>query len=333
MQALVTGATGLLGRHLVDVLVEAGVAVRALVRPSSDAGHLEELGVELVYGAAGNRSALRAAVKGADLLFHVAGYLTADSPFGVDSGPGDDQWPQYKAINVDFTEDMLAAALDEGVGRFLFVSSSSVYSADAVVPTPEDAPLIPYSTYGRSKLLAEEKVRAFRAQGLATTIIRPPIIYGPGDRYFTPLALRLSRLPLLPLVNGGKNLMDLVCVVDVAQLLWHAACSEAAVGRVYNAGPGQATTLCELVQAFRRVRGRGPVIMPVLPSVAGRTSWLSRRLVKPFFPEAESALTPEGIKLMSRDLHLDMSRAANELDFEPRFDLDQGLALTLGSDQ
>ena len=224
-------------------------------------------------------------------------------------------------------------ALDEGVGRFLSVSSSSVYSTDAVVPTPEDAPLNPFSTYGRSKLLAEEKVRAFQEQGLATTIIRPPIIYGPGDRYFTPLALRLARLPLLPLVNGGHNLMDLVCVVDVAQLLWRAACSDAAVGRAYNAGPGRATTLNDLVQAFRRLRGRGPVVMPVLPVVARRTSWLSRRLVKPFFPEVDSALTPEGIKLMSRDLHLDMSRAANELDYQPQFDLDQGLALTLGSDQ
>jgi nucleoside-diphosphate-sugar epimerase len=330
MQALVTGATGLLGRHLVAVLVEAGTAVRALVRPTSDTRHLKEQGVELVYGAAGNQGALYTAVQGAELIFHAAGYLTANAPFGVD-GSADNEWPLYKTINVEFTEALLEAALDSDVSRFLYVSSSSVYSSDVAVPTPEDAPLIPISTYGRSKLLAEEKVRLFQARGLPTTIIRPPVIYGPGDRYFTPLALRLARLPLLPLVNGGRNLMDLVYVVDVAQLLWRAAEREAAVGRTYNAGPGRSTTLYDLVQAFRRTSGRGPVILPVSPRAAGRTSWLSRRIVKPFFPEVEGALTSEGIKLMSRDHHLDMSRAANELDFHPQFNLDQGLALTLGS--
>ena len=229
MKALVTGATGLLGRHLVDILIEAGVDVRALVRPNSDTRHLKTLDVALVYGAAGNQGALRTAVKGVDLLFHVAGYLTAESPFGVDSGTDGLDWPQYKAINVDFTGNLLAAALDAGVGRFLFVSSSSVYSPDVEVPTPEDALLGPISSYGRSKLLAEEKVRAFQARGLATTIVRPPIIYGPGDRYFTPMALKLARMPLLPVVNGGHNLMDMVCAVDVAQLLWRAA--ESGTGR------------------------------------------------------------------------------------------------------
>ena len=117
--------------------------------------------------------------------------------------------------------------------------------------------------------------------------------------------------------------------------MWPNCCGgrlkvELAVDRVYNAGPGQPTTLYELVQAYRHIQGRGPIIMPVSPSVAGRTSWLSRRLIKPFIPEAEAALTPEGIELMSRDLHLDMSRAANELDFWPQFDLDRGLSLTLG---
>lgn len=330
MQALVTGATGLLGRHLVDILVAEGVCVRALVRPSSDTQHLEELGIELIYGAAGNQGAQRAAVTGVDMVFHLAGYLTANAPFGVDSGAADDEWPQYKAINIDFTEDILQAALEAGASRFIFVSSSSVYSPDAAVPTAEDAPLRPFSTYGRSKLLAEEKVRTYQDQGMAATIIRPPIIYGPGDRYFMPVVLRLARLPLLPLVNGGRNLMDLVYAVDVAQLLWRAATCEAAVGRVYNAGPGRPTTLRDLVGAFRRATGRGPIIMPILPRVAAHTAWLSRRAARPFFPEAESALTPAGIGLMSRDLHLDMSRAARELDFQPQFDLDRGLALTLG---
>ena len=331
MQALVTGATGMLGRHLVDVLVQAGAAVRACVRSSSDTRHLESCGVELVYGDAGSREALEQAAQGIDFLFHAAGYLTVASPFGADNGSTNGEWSRYQAVNVDFTADLLEAALRAEVGRFLFVSSSSVYSPAADVPTAEDAPLGPSSKYGRSKLMAEGKVRAYQARGLATTIVRPPIIYGPEDRYFTPLALRLARMPLLPLVNGGNNLMDLVCVVDVADLLWRAATCDAAVGREYNAGPGRPATLRDLVHAYKRVTGKGPVIVPVLPGVARHTAWLSRAVTRPFLPEIASALTPEGIALMSRDLHLDMSRADEELDFRPQFDLERGLALTLGS--
>jgi len=331
MQALVTGATGLLGRHLVDVLVAEGIAVRALVRAGSATRHLEGHGVDLIYGAAGNQRALHAAVNGVDIVFHLAGYLTANAPFAVDSGEADKLWPQYKAVNVDFTEDLLQAALETGAARFLFVSSSSVYSPTVDVPTGEDALLQPSSTYGRSKILAEEKVGAYQARGMATTIVRPSIIYGPGDRYFMPIVLRLARLPLLPLVKGGHNLMDLVCAIDVANLLWCAATCELAIGRVYNAGPGRPTTLRDLVETFRRATGKGPIIVPVPLGVAAHTAWLSRRMAKPFFPEVESALTRRGIELMSRDLHLDMSRAVKELNFQPQFDLERGLALILGS--
>ena len=332
MQALVTGATGLLGRHLVDVLVEAGVSVRALVRAGSDKAHLESLGVELVRGDAGDAAAIRRAVMGMDKVFHVAGYLTADAPFGTDGSSGGDQWPLYKAINVDFTEMLLGASLDAAVGRFIYVSSSSVYDVDASLPTSEDTPLRPFSIYGRSKLLAEEKVRAYQARGLATTIIRPPITYGPGDRYFMPMALRLAQLPVLPLINGGRNLMDLVYVRDVAELMWLAGGSAAAAGEAYNAGPGRHTSIHDLIHAYRSITGSlRPIIVSVSPQTSRRTAWLSRRIVKPFIAEAQSALTPQGLSLMSRDLHLDMSKAARDLDFKPRFDLYQGLTLTLES--
>lgn len=329
IDALVTGATGLIGRHLVDVLVEAGVAVRALVRAGSDTRHLQSRGVALAQGEASDEGSLRRAVEGIDIVFHLAGYLTPGSPFGAGDKTSKVEWLRYKAINVDFTEAMLAASLDAGAGRFLFVSSSSVYSLDAPVPTAEDVPLAPFSTYGRSKLLAEEKVRAYQERGLGTTIVRPPITYGPGDRYFTPMALRLAQLPILPLINGGRNALDLIYAADVAALMWRAAGKDIASGRVYNAGPGHRTSVFDLLQSYRRLTGRGPIIIPITAKTSQRTAWFSRRLIKPFIAEAEAALTPEGLALMARDHLLDMSRAAGELDFYPRFSLDQGLARTL----
>ncbi|MFN2136578.1 MAG: NAD-dependent epimerase/dehydratase family protein [Candidatus Promineifilaceae bacterium] len=332
---LVTGATGFLGGHLAAVLLEAGANVRAYVRPGSETRALAARGVSVVRGEASDRVAIRDAAAGCDFVFHAAGYLTANAPFAAEQdAPAKEaatEWALYQAVNVDFTAALLAASSAAGVARFLFISSSSVYAPDVAVPTPETAPQRPISAYGRSKLLAEEAVRAAQAKGLSTTIVRPPVAYGPGDRMFTPLALRLARLPLLPLVNGGRSLMDLVFARDVAELLWCAARHPMADGRVYNAGPGRPTSLAGLVEAYRRLTGSGPRIVSVSPAMAGRTARLARLLVAPLLPEVNAAFSNQGLSLMAQDLHLAMDLAAAELDFRPRFDLENGLHATLAA--
>ncbi len=328
--ALVTGASGMLGRHTVDVLLETGVAVRAFVRPGSDVAHLRKDGIRLTFGEAGELHAIHQAVQGVDVLFHLAGYLTVSAPFGgSDDSPGD--LHRYQTVNVDFTEQLLAAAYEHGLSRFIFASSNSVYARDAPVPTPETAPLEPLSAYGRSKLAAEQRVQAYQQRGLPTAIVRPAVIYGPGDRYFTPTALRLARLPILPLVNGGNTLFDMVHARDVARLSWRVACNDQAAGRIYNAGPGQPTTLRGLVDVYRDLKGHGPRIITVSLPMARRFGGLGRMLLARVAPGAEAALTPQGLALMSQDLRLDMRRAAEELDYHPRFTLEEGLRETLSA--
>jgi nucleoside-diphosphate-sugar epimerase len=329
MKALVTGASGMLGRHLVDVLLGAGVRVRAFVRPESDIGHLHCPPCELAFGDAQNREAIWRAVEGVDMVFHLAGYLSVAAPFGLEEAV-----EPYRTVNVAFTEELLAASAACGVGRFLFCSSNTVYALDVPVPTPEEATRgeatrRPHSVYGRSKLAAEERVGIYQRRGLPTTIIRPTIMYGPGDRYFTPTALRLARLPLLPLVNGGNNFFDLAYVRDVAELFWTAAQSEAAVGRIYNAGPGQPTTLAQLVQAYEALEGGAPRVVSITPRVARRLSFLTRPIMAHVAPGSEAIMAPQGIELMATNMHVDMRRAACELDYRPRFTLQEGLRQTL----
>ena len=326
MRALVTGASGMLGRHTVAVLSEAGVTVRAYARQSSNVDHLPCPPNELVRGDAENVAAMARAVRGVDVVFHLAGYLTVSAPFGAGDGQA---LAQYRTVNVAFTEHLLAAALDEGVSRFLFASSNSVYDPAAPAPTPEEGPLGPISDYGRSKLAAEERVRTYQQRGLATTIVRPPVIYGPGDRYFTPAALRLAQMPLLPLVNGGRALFDVVYVRDVARLLWQAARAGAAVGRVYNAGPGRPTTLADVVAAYRKLMGGGPRIVALSPRAALRLRHVTRPLLRLLAPGMEAVMTPQGIDLMSRDMHLDTGRAARARGFRPQYTVLAGLRETL----
>lgn len=326
MQVLVTGATGLLGRHMVDVLDADGASIRVFARPSSDVRPLQSSSrnLDIVRGTVEDGESIRRAVAGVECVVHLAGHLSAAAPFSTN---GDS--PLYQRINVEFTTNLLSEASAAGVHRFVFASSSSVYDAAVPVPTPEDAPLNPESAYGRSKLAAETRVMAWHERGMATTIVRPALIYGPGDRHFIPLALGLARLPILPLVNGGRTLFDMIYARDVAELMWRAVQANADGCRIYNAGPGEPTTLEDLVAAFRRLTGRGPRIVPVTSAMVRRSRLVARPLVARLAPGAEVTLSPRGIELMSLDLFLDMSRAANELGFRPRFSLEEGLRRTL----
>lgn len=324
---LVTGASGMLGRYLVRYLLDQNNHVRVFVRPSSDVAFLDGEAVEIVTGEAEDSKAIEKAMVGVGCMFHVAAYLTTNAPFGGD-GSDPAEWERYKRVNVDFTEALLAAARRSGVGRFVYVSSNSVYDIDAPVPTLEDAALKPGSLYGRSKLMAEWLVQAAQEGGLSTTIVRPSVIYGPGDRYFTPAALQLAKMPVLPLVNGGKSLFDLVYVGDVVELLWRAS-QEEADGRIYNAGAGRPTSIHDLVVAYRQLMGKGPRILSISAEAAARFAPVSRRILAWLAPGTEAAMSPSGLELMSRDLYLDMSRAEEELGFRPRFSLVEGLAVTL----
>ena len=98
-----------------------------------------------------------------------------------------------------------------------------------------------------------------------------------------------------------------------------------------NAGPGRAYTLHDLVVAFRKLTGRGPRIATMSSTAMRLSGWLARPLIGRLAPAGGRGVDTAGMALMRHDLHLDMSRAEGELGFRPRFDLEEGLALTLAS--
>lgn len=327
MKALVTGATGMLGRHMVTRLLDEGVSVRAFVRPTSDVRFLRSVGVDLVYGRVADRASMCVAVRGCDWVFHVAGYVSANAPFEVNEG---ERLPElYQTVNVDFTQRLLEVSEAEGVGRFVYASSASVYGLDVPVPTPESAVSRPGSHYGHSKQQAEQLVQACQARGLSTTIIRPSVIYGPNDRHFLPSMRPLTNALVVPLVNGGHNLLDLVYVADVVQVLWLASQAPQADGQIYNAGPGQPVSLRDFLLAYGSLTGRRPRIVSVSPKMMG---WLARPvypLLQRFIPAGASALSPKGISLMTQDFHLDTTHAQTQLNYHPHYPLTKGLTFTL----
>ena len=169
---LVTGGTGFIGSRLVARLVAQGRPVRCLVRRSSSLANLPRSGVDLAYGDLDSGEGLPEAVRGVDTVIHLAGTTKATTVSGYDTG------------NATATANLLRAA--GAVGRFVHVSSMAAAGPSALGrPLTEDAeahyPPHPVSHYGRSKLAAEQAVRK-SALWERTAMVRPPVVYGPGDK-------------------------------------------------------------------------------------------------------------------------------------------------------
>ena len=184
---LVTGATGLLGSHIAEKLTAQGYRVRALVRPSSEAGFLEGLGVELQRGTLTDPVICDRAVRGASLVFHCAAKVG-------DWGSRN----EFRAGGVDATRTLAKASARAEVERFVHISSTSAYGhpPDQTVPIDESAPLGQniwfLDHYTRSKVECERLLWEMSAGGrLRLTVIRPSWLFGERDRTTIP---RLTRL-------------------------------------------------------------------------------------------------------------------------------------------
>src|SRR2546423_1417673 len=168
---LVTGATGFVGSHVVDRLLEGGRTVRCLVRSSSNLRYLKDPRLQFAYGGLDDATDWDAALSGVDTIYHVAGLTFARRA------------RDYFEVNQRGTERLLAAALKhrEQIKKFVLVSSlAAIGPARDGTPVDEDARPAPITPYGQSKLMAEEAVRAFgvalAAEGVAALTRKPPVI-------------------------------------------------------------------------------------------------------------------------------------------------------------
>ena len=255
MKALVTGATGFVGSHLVEALHRRGDQITALVRSPAKARPLALLGVTLVEGDLGSTTALERATTGQDVIFHVAGAVAARSE------------ADYQAANRDGTASLLRAASATGAPRFVFVSSGAAGGPSRRgVPSSADNPSAPVTMYGRSKLAAENVVRG---GSLPWVVLRPPTIYGPRDRDNLIKAFRMVRTGIAPVFGDGSMELSAIYASDLANALVAAALASQVLGHTYYVNHPETLTAAGLVRAIARTMGRSVHIIPV-PEWAGR---------------------------------------------------------------
>ena len=248
--ALITGATGFVGGHLVRALVAEGWRLRALVRRSSDVTLLEELGVEQVIGSLGDAASLGRAVAGADVVFHLAAVTAAG---GAD---------EYDRVNAAGTANLVEATLAAQPVPARLVYLSSYAAAGPSTPgsprTLEQQPE-PLTAYGRTKLAGEHALKPLREAGVEVVVVRAPAVYGPGDRALLPY-FHLVRLGLAPVPAGGDRRLHMIFAPDLAHALVQAARAEPGI---YPVAEPVEHRWSDVVGAIAAAMARKPLHLPL----------------------------------------------------------------------
>ena len=320
VRALVTGGGGFLGRAVIAQLLDRGWDVRSFARGAYP--DLAARGVEVRRGDLGDARALETAVGGCDVVFHLAARV------GVGGSA-----VQYRATNVVGTSNVIAACRRRGIGRLVFASSPSVVHAGHDLAGVSEA--LPYPTrhlaaYPATKAAAERLVLAANGSSLATTALRPHLVWGPGDTHLVPELLRRARRGRLRFVGQGDALIDATYVDNAAEA--HVLAAErlaadgAPAGRPYFVANGEPRPVRELVNAILRATGlpeeRRTVPFPVAYAAGAllELAWhLARRTDDP-------PLTRFVASQLNTAHWFDLSAARRDLGYEPRVSTAEGLA-------
>jgi nucleoside-diphosphate-sugar epimerase len=253
VKALLTGANGFIGSHVLDALLALGVSVRALLRTTSDTRLIADAlpDVEVVQGDLASRESLACAVKGVELVVHCAAVTKAL------------RRRDYYATNATGVLNLVDACNQSArsVRHITFLSSLAVSGPGTPArPATEGGRPRPVSHYGRSKALGEAWLRSRSC--VPFTILRPSAVYGPRDRDFL-LVFKAIRCGLMPLVDGGAQWLSLVYVGDLVQAVLAVMDSREARGRTYHvAHPRPWTQYAFMAQVARTMSAR-PLKIPV----------------------------------------------------------------------
>jgi nucleoside-diphosphate-sugar epimerase len=324
MKVLVTGATGLLGSHIVGCLVAHDYEVRALARKTSDTGHLSRTGAEIVFGDIEEPNSLPPVLKGIEVVFHTAARVM----------PGWGSWQQFEGTIVKGTENLLRASATAGVSRFLHVSSGDIYGEACCggIPAKESTPcqlaFTPDNYYQCAKLQAEKLTFDYqRQEKLPISAIRPGWVYGPRDRLLTDRIARQLEMPIVVWPGKANPRIPLIFASDVADCAVMVATSEKAVGQCYNVGPPYEIRLRDFAAAMARALGRPEprVIFPYSLAYAASAVvevWSRLRRVSdvPY-------LTRASLGHLKTEILLDVSKVRKELGWEPKVSVDEGVSL------
>lgn len=269
----VFGATGFIGRHLIQHLTRKGLMVRAVTRVPNKAAFLKPAGgigqVTPWAGDVNDDASVRRALAGCDMVVNLIGVL-------FERGAGG-----FQAAHVDAPARLARLAAEAGVKRFVHISAMG-------------ADLKSASAYAKSKAEGEAAVRA-AFPGAA--ILRPSIVFGPDDSFFNKFAAMAQIAPALPLIGGGATRFQPVYVADVAEAVANAATSDDAAGKTYELGGPAVYSFRQLLEITLREIERPT--LPLVPVPWKAAEMLGGLLEK--IPVIAPPLTRDQVEMLKTD--------------------------------
>jgi nucleoside-diphosphate-sugar epimerase len=318
---LITGSTGLVGRHIARRAADAGYEVQAMVRGNSDRSALDGVPVQFAEGDLARPETLSAALAGADMVVHAAAHVG-------DWGPAE----KYRAINVVALEHMLYAVERHGrLKRWIQISSLGVYPARHHFGTDESVSpdLGGLDGYTQTKAEAEFVVnRHVREYGLPAVILRPGFIYGPGDRHALTRIVEKIQAGKMKFLGPGDKVLNNTSVENLCDAILLAMEKPDILGETFNIRDERLVTREEFINTVADYLGR--------PHPRHVPERIGRMLVGPIETiarlrgrETPPLLTRAQIKFMTLNLDFSIAKAKRVLGYRPRVDFRDGITAAL----
>ncbi len=318
MNILVTGATGFIGSHIADKLIQLNHNVRCTIRKSSNLRWLNDKPFELVDASLSNIDSLKSALHNIDIIIHSAGLTAAKN------------YEEYLRGNRDGTRNLLIAAKEScpNLKRFVFISSQTAAGPASSLNSPinEYSECKPITSYGKSKYLAELEVLKFK-DIFPITIIRPPAVYGPRDSATFDI-FKVIKKGLCPLIGFKPKYVSLIHSSDLVDGIISATFSEVAIGQTYFISSEDFydwITINKIIAKALNIKKCYSIKIPhfLILTVAAISGFFGMFSNKPPVFNYE-----KGIDFIQSFWICSIDKAKKELNFKPKITLEKGLTET-----
>lgn len=313
MSVLLTGATGYLGGHLAEYLsTRSDIKLRCLVRPRTDRRDepLKNLNAEVFYGDLLRPDSYEAALEGIDVVIHAATFATLYN-----------HAEEEKSLFYEPTKKLIKRCIDKRVRRFIFASGAGVLGF-GVQGGKESLPRRPLSFWPHQNILIkiEELLERYQREiKIETVIIRPGIYIGKGggDHSMVIGIAKGLKEKQLPYIQGGKAIISVVSLKDVAEVFYLSAISKNAAGQIYHISSGEKVTMKEIIDFiadglnYERPKKDIPILMA---KTTGFFMEIMSRLTK-----KEPLICRTMASMAGKDLHISIDKAVRELGFKPEY--------------
>lgn len=326
-KVLVTGASGFVGRRLIQRLLEQGCQVSGLCRSSQP--DLEALGVEMNYVDLSNARDARNACRGMDTVYHTAAKVGIRGSIS-----------EFRKANVEGAQAIINGCRDFEVSKLIYTSTPSVVfngqslsGADESLPYGTDIPCL----YPTTKAIAEKAV--LRADGqapgyLKTVALRPHLIWGPGDSHLVPRVLDRARRGRLRIVGDGSNRVDLTYIENVVDAhLWAEASLDQKTGnpggKAYFISNDEPVGLWDWINDLLESQDIPRIEKSVSYERAMSIGRLMEAVWKAFRLKSDPPMTRFVASELAKDHWFDISAAKRDLSYRPRVSMKQGMEALL----